>query len=72
MQFQFESFADFWTMSGHGPYVWSAYAITFAALGYLVFSAHVQHQLVIRRQRKALRIAQQLNKSGTHSHASDS
>jgi heme exporter protein D len=72
MQFQFESFADFWTMSGHGPFVWSAYAITFAALGYLVFSARMQRKLFIRRQRKALRIAQQINQSGIDINASDS
>ncbi|WP_339485817.1 heme exporter protein CcmD [Pseudomonas sp. EL_65y_Pfl2_R95] len=29
----FASFSDFIAMGGHGAYVWSAYAITFAVLG---------------------------------------
>ena len=32
MKFQFETFADFIAMNGHGPFVWAAYGITFAAL----------------------------------------
>ncbi len=32
MEFQFESLREFFWMEGHGPYVWSAYAITFAGL----------------------------------------
>lgn len=45
MQFQFDGFADFLAMNGHGVYVWVAYAITFAAM-----SALVVQPLLRRRQ----------------------
>lgn len=61
MRFQFQSFADFWLMNGHGPYVWSAYLITAMVLGYLLISAYLQHRLFIKRQRKAQRLARQTN-----------
>ena len=32
----FESWQAAWSMAGHGPYVWAAYAITFAVLGCLI------------------------------------
>lgn len=28
----FDNLADLWSMAGHGPYVWSAYAISFIVL----------------------------------------
>jgi heme exporter protein D len=59
MQFQFDSLMDFWLMDGHGPYVWSAYAITFVVLGVLVIGARMQRRLFLQRQRKALRLAEQ-------------
>lgn len=36
-KFQFENLADFIAMSGHGPYVWSAYGFSALILLYLVF-----------------------------------
>lgn len=59
MQFQFDSLMDFWLMDGHGPYVWSAYAITFVVLGVLVIGARMQRRLFLQRQRKAQRLAEQ-------------
>lgn len=59
MQFQFGSLMDFWLMDGHGPYVWSAYAITFVVLGVLVIGARMQRRLFLQRQRKAQRLAEQ-------------
>jgi len=59
MQFQFSSLMDFWMMNGHGPYVWSAYAITFTVLGFLVISARYQRRVFLQSQRKAQRLAQQ-------------
>lgn len=35
----FESFAALWAMEGHGPYVWSAYGVTFMVLLALVVKA---------------------------------
>ena len=45
----FDSFEAAWQMAGHGPYVWGAYALTFALLCYLVVSPVLQMRQ-IRRQ----------------------
>lgn len=42
---QFDSLAALWAMNGHGPFVWSAYAIAAATLVALVW-------LPLRRQRR--------------------
>jgi len=34
----FDSFAAAWAMAGHGPFVWSAYGLTFITLAYLIFT----------------------------------
>lgn len=47
----FESFAELLAMDGHGPYVWSAYAITLATLIVLV----MQPLAAKRRQLRELR-----------------
>lgn len=49
MNFQFESFADFMTMSGHGPYVWACYGITFLIVSYLLVSP-VRQKAALKRQ----------------------
>ncbi|MBB5210735.1 heme exporter protein CcmD [Microbulbifer hydrolyticus] len=36
MQFQFEDFASFLAMNGHGPFVWAAYGVALLVLGALV------------------------------------
>ena len=36
MTFQFENLSTFFYMAGHGPYVWSAYGVSFAVLVWLV------------------------------------
>lgn len=59
MQFQFHSLADFWAMNGHGPYVWSAYLVTVAVLGFLVVSPFLQQRHFFRQQRKLQRLSQQ-------------
>lgn len=49
----FDSLAALWAMDGHGPYVWSAYAITFAvliALPVVALKRHRQLQQDILRQ----------------------
>jgi heme exporter protein D len=58
MKFQFESFADFIAMNGHGPYVWAAYAITFAVLIYLLVSPLLQKKTFIKQQQKIQKLAQ--------------
>ena len=55
MKFQFESMLDLFQMSGHGPYVWGAYLITFIAIGILIYIPYkLKRQLVAqgRRQKK--------------------
>jgi heme exporter protein D len=59
MKFQFESFADFMTMSGHGPYVWAAYAITFAGLIFLLVNPLLQKKALLKQQQKLRKLAQQ-------------
>ena len=58
MKFQFESFAEFMAMNGHGPFVWSAYAITFALLVFLFVSPILQKKAFIKQQRKQQKLAQ--------------
>lgn len=58
MKFQFESFADFMMMNGHGPYVWASYLITFVAIVYLLCAPVVMQRAFIKKQRKQLKLAQ--------------
>lgn len=48
----FETLADAVTMGGHGPYVWSAYGITFAVIGGLL-AAPIRRGRALRRQIRA-------------------
>lgn len=59
MNFQFDSFAEFIAMNGHGPYVWAAYAITFVALIYLLVSPVLQKRAFVNQQKKNQKLAQQ-------------
>lgn len=58
MKFQFESIADFIAMNGHGPFVWSAYGITFIALIYLLVSPVLQKKAFFKQQQKLQKLAQ--------------
>ena len=51
MNFQFDSLQDFLQMSGHGPYVWACYGITFVVLLYLVVRPIRRCRRFIHRQR---------------------
>lgn len=59
MKFQFENLADFIAMNGHGPFVWAAYAITLAALIFLVVSPVLQKKAFLKQQKKMQKIARQ-------------
>ncbi len=50
--FQFESLADFISMGGHGPYVWSAYAITLTGFVYLVWAPVKAYRDMVKRELK--------------------
>lgn len=58
MKFQFETFADFIAMNGHGPFVWAAYGITFTALIFLLVSPVLQKKTFIKQQQKLQKLAQ--------------
>ena len=51
----FESFSALLTMDGHGPYVWTAYAVTFTVLIGLVISPLLKKRRFIQQQRMQLR-----------------
>lgn len=59
LSFQFESLSDFWMMSGHGPYVWAAYAITLAGIAILILQARQRRKKVVK---KILLLAKQTSK----------
>lgn len=59
MKFQFETFADFMMMSGHGPYVWAAYGITTLALVWLSVVPLIQKRNFLKQQKKLHTLAQQ-------------
>lgn len=56
MKFQFESIADFIAMNGHGPFVWSAYAITFVVLIFLLISPLFQKKAFIKQLQKTQKL----------------
>jgi len=58
MKFQFDSLAAFLSMNGHGPYVWASYAITFAALLYLLINPLLERKAFVRQQQKLQRLAE--------------
>lgn len=50
MQFQFDGFASFLAMNGHGPYVWASYAVAFLVLAALAITPGLRQ----KKQRQAL------------------
>jgi heme exporter protein D len=56
LTFQFESLADFFTMAGHGPYVWACYGIGFLCLCYLALSPLRSRKVFLEELRRAQRI----------------
>ena len=46
--FRFESLSDFIQMSGHGPYVWSAYLISLVVLVWLVVNPLLRRKRFLR------------------------
>lgn len=62
LKFQFQSFSDLLMMSGHGPYVWGAYAITIAGLVFLVLQARHRRKQVLKNINIAAARAQDVRK----------
>ncbi len=50
MKFYFENMTDFIWMSGHGPYVWSCYGVTFAAFLGLWWWMRLQMKSLVHEQ----------------------
>lgn len=51
MTFQFADLQSFLWMNGHGPFVWSCYAATFAGLLFLVLEPRIQRKRFIKQQK---------------------
>lgn len=49
---QFDTLAELWSMSGHGPYVWSAYAIVFTVILALVRAPLARRRRLLDRVRR--------------------
>lgn len=47
----FDSLAAALTMDGHGPYVWSAYAITLTVMALLIVSPIIRKRRLLRELR---------------------
>lgn len=63
MTFQFDSIADFFAMGGYGFYVWLSYAISFAAVGLLIWQSKREIRQTLRQTKKAQMREAQLNKT---------
>lgn len=58
LKFQFDSVADFISMSGHGPYVWACYAITAGCLIYLAVAPLLRRRTILAEVRRQTKLAQ--------------
>lgn len=58
-RFQFESIQDMLMMSGHGPFVWASYAITLAAVLWLLISPLMRQRRFFREQRRMQQLREQ-------------
>lgn len=64
----FDSFSEFLHMGGHGPFVWSAYAITLVVLGSNVVQAWRLKRNVILNEKRVIERENARN-AGTAEHA---
>ena len=56
MHFQFESLADFMSMSGHGSYVWSCYLLTLVTLIMLICWPFIKKRQLMAQMSRRQRI----------------
>lgn len=54
MTFQFESISAFFAMGGYGFYVWLSYAVTFIAMGGLIWLSRREHKAILTQAKKDL------------------
>ena len=50
----FDSFAAFMAMDGHGPYVWTCYAVFFLLMGAVTWWSLRQRRVIIAQQRRRM------------------
>lgn len=63
MTFQFNSISEFFAMGGYGFYVWLSYAITFVAIGALIWQSKREIKQTLQQAKKeADRESRQLDK----------
>lgn len=70
MKFQFESLTDLFGMSGHGPYVWAAYGITFSAILLLLLAFWLARKNFFKQQLSIAKRASQNTEQGSSLSAS--
>ncbi|GAA6153066.1 heme exporter protein CcmD [Pseudoteredinibacter isoporae] len=59
MQFRFESFAEFMSMAGHGPYVWACYIAAVIAISYIVLSPMLRKNAIRKQLQRQEKLAEQ-------------
>lgn len=55
----FDSLDALWHMAGHGPFVWSAYAIVFVVITALVANARARSKAALQQVRNRMDAGQQ-------------
>lgn len=63
LQFQFDSISDFLAMGGYGFYVWFSYAVTFIAVGGLIWLSRREHKAILAQAKKELARAEKLKQT---------
>ncbi|OOF71081.1 heme exporter protein CcmD [Rodentibacter caecimuris] len=65
----FQSWQDFWTMGGHGLYVWSAYGVCFVSILFFTLQSIASRKIVLkaslRELEREIRLKQQSDKENT-------
>lgn len=51
----FETFADFFAMGGHAPYVWASWGVTAVLLVALVLHARAERRQLLRHMKRRMR-----------------
>ncbi len=57
--FQFESFDAFIAMGGHGPYVWGAYGLSLAIMGWLALAPLRRQRVLLAELRQRIQAQRQ-------------
>ncbi|HEY8569802.1 heme exporter protein CcmD [Microbulbifer sp.] len=69
MQFQFDDFASFLAMSGHGPYVWISYGVTIAVLVALVLVPLLRQRKMREQFQRQIRQEEARRRTGAERNA---